>query len=243
MLTKEDVLIQSNKIKEETKSNRFNLNFFCFETEKEKDEQKIENWKKLLQLKEQGLEDQIKPSSRFTFNESYLPYLFEINPLMVSFHFGLPATSSLEQIKQKGILIAMSATTHEEVDFLSQNNLIDLIILQGIKFFFTTYQMKKKKFTQKKQGTEAGGHSGKFIGDILDYPAKKTSFELLNYAKKQKNISKEVVVAGGIKNSADVESALSNGASFVQIGTPFLISKQGFFFTFYFLKIFTNFLI
>lgn len=75
---------------------------------------------------------------------------------------------------------------------------------------------------------KAGGHRGIFLAkDILDFSQQKSTSQLLLHAHSILKVRKPLVVAGNIKNDKDVKEALSKGATFVQIGTPFLLSEDG----------------
>jgi nitronate monooxygenase len=184
-------------------SKPFNLNFFCH-TAPEPDLEREAKWRKILQpyFKEYGLNKSDIPtgSGRIPFNQEKADLLEEYKPPVISFHFGVPADSLLEQIKNPGAYVLASATNLEEAKWLEANG-TDAIIAQGL---------------------EAGGHRGILLNN--DLSTQVTTFELL---KQIVGISKlPVIAAGGISTANDVAKALSLGASAVQIGTAYLLCTE-----------------
>jgi nitronate monooxygenase len=118
----------------------------------------------------------------------------------VSFHFGLPDDELLSRVKGWGTKVLSSATTVKEALWLEAKG-VDAVIAQGV---------------------EAGGHRGMFLTD--DVTTQLGLFSLLPQLTARLNIP--VIAAGGIANPSGVASALSMGASAVQIGTTYLLCPE-----------------
>lgn len=140
------------------------------------------------------------PPGRRPFNQELADIVCQFKPRIVSFHFGLPAAHLTEQIRAAGCTVLSSATTPEEAIWLEQNG-ADAIIAQGI---------------------QAGGHRGMFIGDDL---SRQTETQTL-LTSILATVSLPVIAAGGIGDAKDVESAIRQGATAVQLGTSYLLCQE-----------------
>lgn len=202
MLSIEELHKELTVIKENT-NKVVNLNFFCHPMPAlNLDQQTL--WYKELQpfFNEFGIEtSQVKvTASRQPFNQEHLNVLAEFKPKVVSFHFGLPDKTLLEQLKAWGTTILSSATTVEEALFL-QDNGADIIIAQGL---------------------EAGGHRGMFL--TTDLTSQIGTMALIPLIVEAVNIP--VIAAGGIADAKGITAALALGASGVQIGTSYLLCPE-----------------
>lgn len=180
-----------------------NLNFFCHQQEPDSAARQ-EQWKQKLApyYRELGLDiENIPPSvSRAPFDENFCAVVEEIQPQVVSFHFGLPPSHLLARVKNTGAIIMSSATTLDEAIWLEQNG-CDVIIAQG---------------------TEAGGHRGMFLNDdINDQPS---TADLLTAIVAKVKVP--VIAAGGIADAEGAKKALSMGAIAVQLGTAYLFCPE-----------------
>jgi nitronate monooxygenase len=137
---------------------------------------------------------------RAPFSEESLTLMGQFKPAVVSFHFGLPKTEWVQQLKAWGIQIWSSATTVKEAKWLEQHG-ADAIIAQGL---------------------EAGGHRGMFLTE--DLSTQVGTLSLLPQIVKAVRLP--VIAAGGISSSAAVSAAKALGASAVQVGTAFLTSHE-----------------
>ena len=126
--------------------------------------------------------------------------LAQFRPAVVSFHFGLPAASLVERVKELGAKVLSSATTVEEALWLESNG-ADIIVAQGI---------------------EAGGHRGMFLS--RDLTTQVGTFALLPQVVQA--VSVPVVAAGGIASANGVAAAFTLGAAGVQIGTAYLLCPE-----------------
>jgi nitronate monooxygenase len=126
----------------------------------------------------------------------HLAALKKIKPELVSFHFGLPGSDIIDELKGAGIFILSSATTVSEATSLETSG-VDFIIAQGI---------------------EAGGHRGTFSN--TDISMQSGLFSLLPQVVDAVDVP--VIAAGGISDGRAIAAAMMLGASAVQLGTAFL---------------------
>jgi nitronate monooxygenase len=184
-------------------SKPFNVNFFCHTPPRENVEQDA-YWRKELApfYQELGIElDPITPSvSRVPFSKQAAEVLAELQPDVVSFHFGLPEPELLAYTKGYGAKILASATTIAEALWLEERG-VDAIIAQGI---------------------EAGGHRGSFLSDELTHQM--DTFTLVPQIVARVKIP--VIAAGGIASAEGVAAAMKLGAGAVQLGTAYLLCPE-----------------
>ena len=131
-----------------------------------------------------------------TFNRPQLDLLLQMNPKVVSFHFGLPKEDYIKEIKEQNIYMISSATTVEEAKIL-ENSGADAVIAQGF---------------------EAGGHRGTFHSSYKE--GEIGLFSLLPQIVSSINLP--VIAAGGIADGRGIVAAMMLGAKGVQLGTAFL---------------------
>ncbi|HLQ83553.1 MAG TPA: nitronate monooxygenase [Pseudogracilibacillus sp.] len=117
---------------------------------------------------------------------------------IVSFTFGIPDVTVIEQLKQAGSYIIGTATTVKEAIEI-ENAGCDAVVVQGF---------------------EAGGHRGSFLGDndLIGL------FSLLPQVADSVKIP--IIAAGGIMDKRGVKAAYNLGASSVQLGTAFLMTYE-----------------
>jgi nitronate monooxygenase len=130
------------------------------------------------------------------FDQERLDLVLELRPRVVSFHFGLPETSAVRQIKEAGGIILSSATTVSEARWLEANG-ADVVIAQGF---------------------DAGEHRGSFSGS----PGAGTVGTIALVPQIVDAVRVPVVGAGGIADGRGIAAAFALGASGVQMGTAFL---------------------
>ena len=130
----------------------------------------------------------------------HMAVLKEVRPELVSFHFGLPDSRTVDELKSSGISVLSSATTVWEAVTLERCG-VDFIIAQGM---------------------DAGGHRGTFDG--TDISMQSGLFSLLPQVVDAVDVP--VIAAGGIFDGRGIAAALMLGASGVQIGTAFLVCDE-----------------
>lgn len=138
--------------------------------------------------------------STFHHNTPMLDVLLKTRPAAVSFHFGLPAPSVIEQLKALGIVTLASATNLNEAAEIEARG-IDFIIAQG---------------------QEAGGHRGMFYPDRED--SMMSTFTLVQAIKQASQ--RPVIAAGGIMDGAGIAAMLRIGAAGAQLGTAFILCPE-----------------
>jgi nitronate monooxygenase len=181
----------------------FNVNFFCH-TSPVPDAERESAWHDVLRpyYDELGIDlGSVSPDpGRASFSHDAIDVLSDIEPAVVSFHFGLPPSDLLQRVRSWGATILASATTVDEARWLEARG-VDAIIAQGL---------------------EAGGHRGLFLSD--DLTTQVGTFALV--PQMVRAVGVPVVAAGGIADAAGVAAAMALGAAGVQIGTAYLLSPE-----------------
>jgi nitronate monooxygenase len=180
----------------------FNVNFFAHATP-DPDPAAEARWRERLAsyYAEHGLEASASPGpTRAPFDDAMCEVVEALNPEIVSFHFGLPASDLLARVKALGVKVFSSTTTVEEARWLDARG-VDAIIAQG---------------------REAGGHRGLFLSNDAD--AQPGLFALLPQVVDA--VSVPVVATGGIADGRGVAAAFALGACAAQIGTAYLRTPQ-----------------
>jgi len=124
----------------------------------------------------------------------------EIGATLFSFTFGMLPDSAMKAVKQRGLLVAGTATTVEEAVLLEKAG-VDAVVAQG---------------------SEAGGHRGTFasafetsmVGTIALVPQIRDAVRV------------PVIASGGIMDGRGIAAALALEASAVQLGTAFLATDE-----------------
>lgn len=119
---------------------------------------------------------------------------------VVSFTFGLPPTTVLDDLRQAGSVLIQTVTTPEEAR-RAEGAGVDLLVVQGFA---------------------AGGHSGIWDADALPVDVSLPQLVAMIAAA----VSLPIVAAGGIATAADVDSARAAGASAVGVGTAVLRAHE-----------------
>jgi nitronate monooxygenase len=201
-LSVEQVRAEVHAIRRAT-SKPINVNFFCHRPP-EADAVREERWRNRLQsyFIELGL-DPKKPSggsARSPFDEAYCELVVELEPEVVSFHFGLPSKELVDRVKATGAKVLSSATSVNEARWLESAG-CDAIIAQGF---------------------EAGGHRGVFLTE--DISTQVGTFALVPQVVDA--VTVPVIAAGGIADARGIVAAFALGAAAVQIGTAYLFCPE-----------------
>jgi nitronate monooxygenase len=144
---------------------------------------------------ELGLGAPASPSATPDFDDQ-LEAVLRAKPPVFSFTFGVPTREQIAAVRERGIAIAGTATTIEEVRALD-DAAVDAICIQG---------------------AEAGGHRGTFLGRFED--ALIGTLPLVQQAVSA--TKRPVIAAGGIMTGAAIRAVLAMGAAAVQLGTAFM---------------------
>ena len=181
----------------------FNVNFFAH-TQPEPDAAMEHAWRARLEpyYRERRLDVRnISPGARrLPFNQEMADAIAARPPAIVSFHFGLPASPLVQQIKRGGSKVLASATTREEAEWLQAHG-ADAVIAQGL---------------------EAGGHRGLFLS--ADLTLQMGTLALLPQIVSAVRVP--VIAAGGIADASGVRAAVALGAAAVQVGTAYLLCHE-----------------
>jgi nitronate monooxygenase len=181
----------------------YNVNFFCHVPPVPNAEREAA-WRKLLApyFAEHAIDADSIPAGpgRAPFSGEWADALEELQPRVVSFHFGLPPRQLLARVKRWGATILSSATTVDEARWLEMNG-VDAVIAQG---------------------AEAGGHRGMFLSG--DASIQVGTFALVPQIARAVKVP--VIAAGGIADADGVAAAISLGAAGAQVGTAYLLCPE-----------------
>lgn len=126
--------------------------------------------------------------------------LLEERPAVVSFHFGLPESATVEALKRAGVRLMASVTNLPEAAMAADAG-IDVLVAQGI---------------------EAGGHRGVFDPDGPDQGLGTLALTRLLVRR----FTPPVIAAGGIMDGAGIAAVLALGAQAAQLGTAFVACPE-----------------
>ena len=184
-------------------SRPYNVNFFCH-TSPQPDPKRESAWRGRLKAyyDELGIDAGNAPtgSGRAPFSHETADVLEQFKPLVVSFHFGLPARDLLDRVRAWGAMVLSSATTVDEARWLEDRG-ADAIIAQGL---------------------EAGGHRGHFLSH--DLTLQLGTLALVPQIVDAVNVP--VIAAGGIADATGVAAVMALGAAAVQVGTAYLLCPE-----------------
>ncbi|AWY38535.1 nitronate monooxygenase [Pseudomonas putida] len=128
-----------------------------------------------------------------------LEMLLEEKPAVVSFHFGLPPQSSIDALKDAGIVLLACVTSLAEAQQAERAGVHALVA----------------------QGYEAGGHRGVFDPQ---QDSQMGTFALVRVLSESCELP--VIAAGGIMDGAGVKAVMQLGASAAQLGTAFILCPE-----------------
>ena len=177
-----------------------NANFFIFPSAELPDSKTIRQVIELLHELTPDI-DFVVPKPPFCPDlEMQLEPVWQLQPEVLSFHFGIPPEWVMQRARVLSIAIGITATSIEEALRIEQ---------AGANFIVA-------------QGVEAGGHRGTFESERPDEQL--TTFDLLLQLVKCCTIP--IVAAGGMMNGRDIRKALDLGASAAQMGSAFLCCAE-----------------
>jgi nitronate monooxygenase len=202
MLGPAQVREQVDKIRGRTR-NPVNLNFFCHTPPVPNNAREVAWRERLAPYYRELAIDPAAPvptSNRMPFDAALCAVVEELQPDVVSFHFGLPERALLDRVKAAGCLVMSSATTTAEAVWLEQHG-VDAIIAQG---------------------QEAGGHRGMFLTGTV--ASQVGTFALIPQIVDAVRVP--VVAAGAVAEKRGIAAAFALGAAGVQIGTAYLFCPE-----------------
>jgi nitronate monooxygenase len=124
----------------------------------------------------------------------------ETGATVFSFTFGVIPADAIAAVKQRGMLLAGTATTVDEAIALEKAG-VDAVVAQG---------------------SEAGGHRGSFLADFESSLV--GTIALVPQIVDAVRVP--VIASGGIMDGRGVAAAIALGASAVQMGTAFLTCEE-----------------
>jgi len=180
----------------------FNLNFFCH-AKPAPDPEREAAWRERLApyYHETGADmASIAAATRAPFDETFCALVEELQPPVVSFHFGLPAPRFVARVKAAGAKVLSSATTVAEARWLAEHGCHAIIA----------------------QGAEAGGHRGMFL--TQDVAAQVGTMALVPQVVDAVRLP--VIASGGVADARGLVASLALGAGAAQIGTAYLLTPE-----------------
>jgi len=135
--------------------------------------------------------------------DAWVEAFIEAQVPVISFHFGLPAKSTISSIKHAGLATVACATTGQEAKLI-QDAGVDFVVVQG---------------------AEAGGHRGTFYNTDGGYKVGlNPTMALLQEVLAAVDIP--VIAAGGIMDGAGIRQVIDAGAAGAWLGTAFLTTTE-----------------
>ena len=149
---------------------------------------------------ELGLPAPEAPAPAGTSFDALFPTALDSGAAVLSFTFGLLPEDAVRAVKERGMLLAGTATTVEEALALERLG-VDLVVAQG---------------------AEAGGHRGTFAG-----PFEAAMVGTMALVPQMVDaVAAPVVASGGIMDGRGIAASLALGACGVQMGTAFLTCAE-----------------
>jgi nitronate monooxygenase len=181
-------------------SSPFNVNLFCHKPARRLPEVErawIERLKPEFSALDMAPPEHLSEIYRsFVVDDAMFEMLVASRPPVVSFHFGLPAATTIRALQQTGIVLIATATNLAEAQAIEAAGL-DVVVAQG---------------------WEAGGHRGCFDPGVPDEAL--GTLALTRLLVRRTRIP--VIAAGGIMDGAGIAAVLKLGAGAAQLGTAFV---------------------
>lgn len=183
-------------------SGPLNANFFVFSDVNEPSADQYQQAEAAIRaLAPRDLFDVEPPTSPFFPDlAAQIEPVWRHRPAVLTFHFGIPHDSIIQQAHDLDICVGVTATCLSEALAIEAAG-ADFIVAQG---------------------WEAGGHRGCFDPSR---PDEALEVRVLT-AQLAKAVSLPVVAAGGLMNAADVAQVIAKGACAAQLGTAFLACPE-----------------
>ena len=149
---------------------------------------------------ELGLPAPPRPQPPEDVFDKQLAAVLESGAAVFSFTFGMLPPHAIAEVRQRGMLLAGTATTVDEAVALEKTG-VDAVVAQG---------------------SEAGGHRGSFLADFESSMV--GTIALVPQIVDAVRVP--VIASGGIMDGRGIAAALALGASGAQLGTAFLTCEE-----------------
>ncbi|EGZ05368.1 hypothetical protein PHYSODRAFT_534293 [Phytophthora sojae] len=156
-------------------------------------------------------------AQRMPFDEGSLELVRELQPEVVSFHFGLPAPHMLQGVKDTGAFVISSATTVREAVWLEERG-CDAIIAQGVE------AGGHRAVFLPREGNKPSSSGEQYRNSSMDFPRQIGTMSLVPQIVDA--VKLPVIATGGIGDARGVLAASALGATTVQMGTVFLLADE-----------------
>ncbi|MGY2262548.1 NAD(P)H-dependent flavin oxidoreductase [Pseudomonas sp. SDO55104_S430] len=181
----------------------FNVNLFCHEpavADAEREAQWLDFLAPLFDKFETPAPTALREIyTSFVEDFGMLEMLLDERPAVVSFHFGLPPQSSIDALKNAGIVLLACVTNLAEAQQAERAGVHALVA----------------------QGYEAGGHRGLFDPQ---QDSEMGTFALVRVLTDACKLP--VIAAGGIMDGAGIKAVMQLGACAAQLGTAFILCPE-----------------
>jgi len=195
---KQKALEKIQQLKQLT-TNPFAVNFFAYDAPNKIPDLPAKTLRSFYEKNNIPFYPEIPHKDPFTYYTELIDIIIEQKVPVVSFHFGIPDSKTLNTLKSNGIITIATATCVDEAKMIEDRG-IDIIVAQSF---------------------EAGGNKGTFInGDAPEIGLISLLPRVIDAVKIP------VIAAGGLMEGRSLAAAFTLGAQGVQLGSVFLRSKD-----------------